>query len=49
MGFFKNAKSDNPLFKDVNQKMDAEKQKIADFTAKRKLVIEEMNKLRQNA
>lgn len=49
MGFFKNAKSDNPLFKDVNQKMDAEKQKIADFTAKRKLVIEEMNKLKQNA
>lgn len=49
MLFFKNAKSDNPLFKDVNQKMDTEKQKLADFTAKRKMVIEEMNKLRQNA
>lgn len=49
MLFFKNAKSDNPLFKDVNQKMDAEKQKLSDFTAKRKLVIEEINKLRQTA
>lgn len=49
MGFFKNAKSDNPLFKEVNQKIDIEKQKINDFTAKRKLVVEEMNKLRQTA
>lgn len=49
MLFFKNAKSDNPLFKDVNQKMEAEKQKLSDFTAKRKMVIEEMNKLKQTA
>ncbi len=46
LGFFKNAKKDNPLLKEVNEKIDAEKQKIADFTAKRKLVVEEMNKLR---
>lgn len=46
LGFFKNAKKDNPLLKEVNDKIDAEKQKIADFTAKRKLVVEEMNKLR---
>lgn len=49
MGFFKNAKSDNPLFKDVNQKIENEKQKLSDFTAKRKLVVEEMNKQRQTA
>ena len=46
LGFFKNAKKDNPLLKEVNDKIEAEKQKIADFTAKRKLVVEEMNKLR---
>ncbi len=46
MGFFKNAKKDNPLLKEVNEKMDDAKQKIADFTAKRKIVVEEMNKLR---
>lgn len=49
MGFFKNAKSDNPLFKEVNEKIDAERNKLNDFTAKRKLVVEEMNKLRQTA
>jgi hypothetical protein len=33
----------------VNEKIEAEKQKLSDFTAKRKLVVEEMNKLRQTA
>lgn len=47
MGFFKNAKSDNPLFKEVNEKINAEKLKLAEFTSKRKMVVEEMNKLRQ--
>jgi hypothetical protein len=46
LGFFKNAKKDNPLLKEVNEKIDDAKHKIADFTAKRKLVVEEMNKLR---
>jgi hypothetical protein len=46
LGFFKNAKKDNPLLKEVNEKIDDAKHKIADFTAKRKLVTEEMNKLR---
>jgi hypothetical protein len=46
LGFFKNAKKDNPLLKEVNDKIDDAKKKIADFTAKRKLVVEEMNKLR---
>lgn len=46
LGFFKNAKKDNPLLKEVNDKIDDAKMKIADFTAKRKLVVEEINKLR---
>jgi hypothetical protein len=46
LGFFKNAKKDNPLLKEVNEKIDDAKRKIADFTSKRKLVVEEMNKLR---
>lgn len=46
MGFFKNAKKDNPLLKEANDKIDNAKKKIADFTAKRKLVVEEMNKLK---
>lgn len=46
LGFFKNAKKDNPLLKEVNDKIEVEKQKIADFTAKRKLVVGEMNKLK---
>ncbi len=48
LGFFKNAKKDNPLLKEVNDKIDNERQKIADFTAKRKLVTEEMNKIRNS-
>jgi hypothetical protein len=48
MGFFKHAKKDNPLLKEVNEKIDGEKQKIADFTAKRKLVTEEMSKIRNS-
>lgn len=47
LGFFKNAKSDNPLLKEVNQKIEVEKQKIAEITARRKLVTEEINNLRE--
>ncbi|MGZ3930464.1 MAG: DUF349 domain-containing protein [Bacteroidia bacterium] len=49
LGFFKNAKSDNPLLKEVNQKIEVEKQKIAEISAKRKLVTEELNKLREGS
>lgn len=47
LGFFKHAKSDNPLLKEVTQKIEVEKQKIADLTAKRKLVVEEMNRSKE--
>ncbi len=46
MGFFKHAKPDNPLLKEVLQKIDTEKQKLSDFSAKRKLVAEELNKVK---
>jgi hypothetical protein len=49
LGFFKNAKSDNPLLKEVNEKIAVEKQKIADITAKRKLVSDELTKIRNAA
>ena len=46
LGFFKSSKGDNPFMKEIEEKMNAEKQKIADFTEKRKLVIAELNKLK---
>lgn len=47
LGFFKvSSKGANPFMKEVEEKVNAEKQKIKDFTEKRKLVIEELNKLK---
>jgi len=47
LGFFKNSKGKNDLLKEVEQKMENEKQKLGDFIDKRKMVNEELNKLRQ--
>lgn len=49
LGFFKNAKSDNPLLKDVNDKINFEKQKLEEFSSKRKMITTELNKLRELA
>ena len=47
LGFFKSSsKGVNPFLKEIEDKIAVEKQKIADFTEKRKLVIAEMNKLK---
>ena len=47
LGFFKSSsKGVNPFLKEIEDKITAEKQKIADFNEKRKLVIAEMNKLK---
>ena len=47
LGFFKSSsKGVNPFLKEIEDKIAAEKQKIADFNEKRKLVIAEMNKLK---
>jgi hypothetical protein len=49
LGFFKHSKGDNPLLKDVNEKIAFEKQKIADIAAKRKLISDELTKIRNAA
>jgi hypothetical protein len=49
LGFFKHTKGDNPLLKEVNEKIDVEKQKLNDFSSKRKLIVAEINKLKENA
>lgn len=46
LGFFKNSKGKNDLLTEVQQKIENEKQKLIDFNEKRKIVSEEMNKLR---
>jgi archaellum component FlaC len=48
LGFFKTAKGgSNAFMKEIEEKIELEKSRIADLTAKRKLVNEELNKLRE--
>jgi hypothetical protein len=47
LGFFKTSKGNNSFLKEVEDKIAAEKAKIAELTAKRKLITEELNKLRE--
>ncbi len=49
LGFFKSSKGKNDLLTEVQQKIEHEKQKLSDFNEKRKLVAEELNKLRAQA
>jgi archaellum component FlaC len=45
LGFFKtSSKGVNPFMKEIEDKINAEKQKIADFNEKRKLIMAELNK-----
>ncbi len=47
LGFFKSAKgSNNNFMKEIEEKIAAEKSKIAELTAKRKQITEELNKMR---
>jgi archaellum component FlaC len=47
LGFFKSStKGVNPFMKEIEDKINVEKQKIAEFTDKRKMVVAELNKLR---
>lgn len=46
LGFFKSSKGNNPFMKEIEDKISAEKQKIADFTEKRKMVLAELDKLK---
>lgn len=50
LGFFKSSKGGNNSFmKEIEEKIAAEKSKIAELTAKRKLITEELNKIRAAA
>lgn len=50
LGFFKSSsKGVNPFMKEIEDKINAEKQKIAELNEKRKLVMEELNKLMKPA
>lgn len=47
LGFFKTSKGgSNAFMKEIEEKISVEKAKIAELTAKRKLIAEELNKLR---
>lgn len=46
LGFFKSSKGNNSFMKEIKDKIAAEKSKIAELNAKRKMVSEELNKLR---
>ncbi|MDP1800447.1 MAG: DUF349 domain-containing protein [Bacteroidota bacterium] len=47
LGFFKTSKGNNSFLKEVEDKIAGEKAKIAELSAKRKLITEELNKLRE--
>ncbi len=46
LGFFKNSKGSNSFMKEIEDKIAGEKEKIAELAAKRKLINEELTKLR---
>ena len=46
LGFFKTSKGSNSFMKEIEDKIAVEKAKIAELTAKRKLISEELNKMR---
>jgi hypothetical protein len=47
LGFFKNSKTSNSFMKEIEAKIDTEKVKINELNLKRKLVTEELTKLRE--
>jgi len=49
LGFFKTSKGNNSFLKEIEEKIEAEKAKVAELTAKRKIISEELNRLRAEA
>lgn len=49
LGFFKSSKGNNSFMKEIEDKIGAEKAKIEELAAKRKLISAELNKLRDAA
>lgn len=46
LGFFKSSKGNNSFMKEIEEKIEIEKQKVNEISAKRKLITEELNKIR---
>lgn len=46
LGFFKTSKGNNTFMKEIEDKIAAEKAKLAELTARRKMITEELGKLR---
>jgi hypothetical protein len=49
LGFFKTSKGNNTFLKEIEEKIEAEKAKVTELTAKRKIISEELNRLRAEA
>ena len=49
LGFFKTSKGSNSFMQEIQDKIEAEKLKINELSAKRKLINEEMTKLRDTS
>lgn len=47
LGFFKNSKGSNSFMKEIEAKIETEKAKLAELTTKRKLINEELGKIRE--
>ena len=47
LGFFKNSKGSNTFLKEIEAKIETEKSKLAELDAKRKLINNELNKIRE--
>lgn len=47
LGFFKNSKGDNSFLKEIEEKINSEKARLNELSEKRKLVNEEIGKLRE--
>lgn len=47
LGFFKNSKSGNTFLQEIQEKIEAEKNRMLEISEKRKLVNEEINKLKE--
>jgi hypothetical protein len=46
LGFFKTSKGNTSFLKEIEDKISAEKSKLAELTAKRKMINEELGKVR---
>jgi hypothetical protein len=48
LGFFKSSKGDNPIMKEIEEKIGAEREKVMFFGKKKKMLSEELRRLKEN-